>query len=193
VIAGDCTNAFCAGGSDTIDARDGERDTVTCGTGITGGTDTVVADRIDVVGAECASVDLPLQSPAPPPPPPPSPSPPSPSLSLSMSASGFGTLGRLTQQGYVFMLTVSRACAASLKLVVSARSARRSGLGKTAITLASAREAIPQAGTFAARVTADKRYRKKLRSLRMVAARLSLACAAVGHTATASRNISFRR
>ena len=199
-IAGDCTNAFCAAGSDTITARDGERDTITCGTGVPGGADSVIADRIDVVGSDCASVDLPADpGPSPGPAPGPGPSPgqgpdPGPSpLTMSIKASNSGSLSKLTGKGYSFRLTVSHACAASLKLVVSATSARHSGLGKIAITLLSTHEAVPYAGTFEGTVSADKKYRRQLRKLIRVTARLSLACTSDGHTATASHDITFKR
>jgi Ca2+-binding RTX toxin-like protein len=43
-----------AGGSDDIEARDGEVDEVSCGSG----TDSVYADFIDVVAADCENVNL---------------------------------------------------------------------------------------------------------------------------------------
>ena len=45
-------SVFCALDSDTVTARDGERDTVDCG----GGADSAVVDQLDVV-AFCASID----------------------------------------------------------------------------------------------------------------------------------------
>jgi Ca2+-binding RTX toxin-like protein len=45
-------SVFCSLGSDTLSARDGERDSVDCG----GGADSAVVDQLDVV-AFCASVD----------------------------------------------------------------------------------------------------------------------------------------
>jgi hypothetical protein len=51
---GECGIYWCKlpAGNDTIDARDGERDTVTCGFG----TDSVSADPIDVVAGDCENV-----------------------------------------------------------------------------------------------------------------------------------------
>ena len=62
VIHGDATAAQCGGngqsctlpfGNDVIDARDGEADTIDCGAG----RDTVTADRVDTVAADCETVD----------------------------------------------------------------------------------------------------------------------------------------
>jgi Ca2+-binding RTX toxin-like protein len=51
---GDCGPVWCKlpFGNDTIDARDGEQDSVTCGIG----EDTVLADAIDVVAGDCEHV-----------------------------------------------------------------------------------------------------------------------------------------
>jgi len=51
---GECGIYWCKlpAGNDTIDARDGERDNVTCGAG----TDSVEADPIDVVANDCEHV-----------------------------------------------------------------------------------------------------------------------------------------
>lgn len=62
-IAGDrplrCNELHCdlggGSGNDTIDARDGEVDSITCGPG----TDRVIADAVDVVAADCEVVELP--------------------------------------------------------------------------------------------------------------------------------------
>lgn len=52
---GDCGPYWCKQpyGNDTIDARDGETDSIACGAG----QDSVKADRIDVVAADCETVD----------------------------------------------------------------------------------------------------------------------------------------
>jgi hypothetical protein len=51
---GECGIYWCKlpAGNDTIEARDGERDTITCGFG----TDTVNADSIDTVAGDCENV-----------------------------------------------------------------------------------------------------------------------------------------
>jgi Ca2+-binding RTX toxin-like protein len=54
LAGGDCGPLWCKYpyGNDTIDARDGEVDSITCGSG----TDTVLADAIDVVDKDCETV-----------------------------------------------------------------------------------------------------------------------------------------
>jgi Ca2+-binding RTX toxin-like protein len=53
--AGECGIYWCRlpSGNDTIDARDGERDSVTCGVG----ADTVKADPIDTVAPDCETIE----------------------------------------------------------------------------------------------------------------------------------------
>ena len=55
LAGGDCGPLWCKYpyGNDTIDARDGEVDSITCGAG----TDTVIADPQDVVAPDCEHVD----------------------------------------------------------------------------------------------------------------------------------------
>ena len=52
---GECGIYYCKlpSGNDTIDARDGEKDSVTCGVG----ADTVAADAADVVAADCETIN----------------------------------------------------------------------------------------------------------------------------------------
>lgn len=53
--SGACNFLVCRGpyGNDHVDVRDGEKDSVTCGVG----TDTVIADPIDEIAADCENVD----------------------------------------------------------------------------------------------------------------------------------------
>jgi hypothetical protein len=55
LAGGDCGPLWCKYpyGNDTIEARDGEVDSITCGAG----TDTVIADPQDVVARDCENVD----------------------------------------------------------------------------------------------------------------------------------------
>ncbi len=55
LAGGDCGPEWCKlpYGNDTINVRDGETDTVTCGAGV----DRVLADPQDVVGSDCEQVD----------------------------------------------------------------------------------------------------------------------------------------
>jgi Ca2+-binding RTX toxin-like protein len=53
--SGACNFLVCRGpyGNDRVEARDGEKDSVTCGVG----TDTVVADPVDEIAGDCENVD----------------------------------------------------------------------------------------------------------------------------------------
>jgi RTX calcium-binding nonapeptide repeat (4 copies) len=55
LAGGDCGPLWCKYpyGNDTIEARDGEVDSITCGAG----TDTVIADPQDIVARDCENVD----------------------------------------------------------------------------------------------------------------------------------------
>jgi hypothetical protein len=59
---GDCGPLWCTYpyGNDTVDVRDGEVDSVTCGFG----QDTVRADPMDVIARDCEVVDVPTRAPA---------------------------------------------------------------------------------------------------------------------------------
>ena len=55
LAGGDCGPLWCKYpyGNDTVDVRDGEVDSVTCGAG----TDRVIADAVDVIAPDCEQVD----------------------------------------------------------------------------------------------------------------------------------------
>lgn len=141
-IAGDrplrCNEVSCdvgaGNGNDTINARDGEVDSITCGFG----TDTVIADRADVVAADCEIVERTVAAD-----PPPArderrsgPVDPKPALALAGSAK----LKTVLKQGLAVRVKGAGA-KARLKgtLVLAAPAARRLGLtkGKRAVTVAS--------------------------------------------------------
>jgi hypothetical protein len=57
---GECGVVYCKlpFGNDTIEARDGERDSIDCGVG----EDKVIADAVDVVAGDCETVDRPADN-----------------------------------------------------------------------------------------------------------------------------------
>jgi Ca2+-binding RTX toxin-like protein len=171
------------GGSDTIYARDGEVDQVTCGYG----ADTVIADRIDVLGGtagECESVDLgPVVTP-----------PAATKFAVALGAKSSSTIAKLlSKQGFVFALAVNAPCRGTGKIVVAAAEARRVGLGQGSVTLISQTVDIPSAGTYPAGLTANPKYGTKLRSLKQVRTTLSFSCVAGGVTKRGSRTVTFTR
>lgn len=187
-IEGDATGIYTNGGSDTIDSRDGEADTVGCGYG----TDVVTADSLDVIegGGECEGVDIaggPAgggsggdTTPA--------------ALTVGLTARSTGKISNLiSRSGFAFEVDVSGACRATAKIVVAARDARRLRLGTRAVTLASVTVALTEAGVYDARLGAARKYRAKLKRLRRVPTTLSFSCASADETKRASRRVTFTR
>jgi hypothetical protein len=152
----------------------------------------VTGDTIDVLEAgECESADL---AGGPGPGPGPAPGLGVGTLDVELQSKRTGKISKLTSRsGFVFRLTVSDACRATVKIIVAKANARRLGLGRRAVVLASATDAIPEAGTYEARLAARRKYRKRLRELRRVPAKLSFACAAAGGTERTSRKVTFKR
>lgn len=186
------------GGNDTIQARDGELDQVACGFG----GDIAVLDTADVVDnvVDCEQVDRPAAPPAPAPTTPaPAPSPggspqPPAALTVAVGKPASLKLGPLAAgKALAFTATVSASCAATVTLKVAAAEARRVGLGRKAVVLASVVRAAG-GGRLAVKLTVKKAYRIKLKRARSVKATISVACAgASGAKATTSLPLTLRR
>jgi hypothetical protein len=179
------------GGDDTIQARDGEIDRVTCGFG----ADSAVLDADDVVDlvTDCEAVDRPAAAPgggggsgggSTPAPTTPAANPTPAALTVTLAKpKAIGLRALAGGKGVAVTATISQPCAATLKLVVGAAQARRAKLGRSAVTLASAVKAAP-AGTLHASLTIKKAYRSKMRRLKSLKATLSVACAGTSGTTT---------
>jgi hypothetical protein len=177
----------CCWGDDRIDARDGEMDQVSCGLG----SDIVTADSGDVIeSGECESVDAgPAAGPGPGAPP-----AGGSAFSIGLASKATGKISKLiSRSGFAFVVRVSEACRATLKITVGAADARRLKLGRGALTLASATEAIPEAGDYAGHLAAAAKFRAKLRKLRRVPTTLSFACVSASESQRASRKVTFTR
>lgn len=184
LIEGDGSPIYLNGGSDTIDSRDGERDTVNCGFG----TDSVTADSIDVIDAvECESVDKGAPGPSP------APDPAAAPIVELAGVSGAKLSKLLSRSGFAFRFSVSGPCTAVVKLTVAAAEARRARLGRRALTLVRDTAAIPEAGTFEGALEPAAKYRRKLRSLRRLKTTLWLSCSSAGQTGQVSKKITFKR
>jgi subtilisin-like proprotein convertase family protein len=85
------------------------------------------------------------------------------------------------------------ACRASVKLTVSARTARRLGLGKRAVTLGSSAKRRSSAGTVAAGLRLTKAARKALRGRALTKATIQVTLTEGGRRLTIKREISLRR
>lgn len=185
LIEGD-TGIYSDGGSDTIMARDGEADRITCGYG----TDTVVADSIDAIegGGECESVDV---------------SAPDPgsggggggggmTFAVGLRTRARSTISALiSRRGFTFRVSASDGCRGTGKLRVAARQARRLGLGRRAVTLVSQHATIPAAGVYGASLRPAAKYRAALRRAHRVRATVTFSCVASGVTERAAHRVMF--
>jgi hypothetical protein len=186
-----------AWGNDTLLARDGEPDALSCSLG----ADAAVADPIDTFDAvgDCEQIDSgggggggpsggggPAgggggggSTPAP----------------LSVGIAGArGKLGGLAAgRPLTFRATFSAACKAVGVVRVSAREAKRRKLGRKQLTLARSASDVPEAGTYEAKLTVAKKYRKRLRALKKLAVTIEVSCAgAGGATAKTTRALTLR-
>src|SRR4051794_15233793 len=179
VVEGDGQGVYSDGGSDTIDSRDGEVDQVTCGFG----ADSVTADPDDVIegGGECESVDQP---------PPPS----SGGLETTLGARSHAKMSELLSKGgFQYALATNAPCRATGSITVAKAEARRRGLGRGKVTLASGSADVPEAGTYTAGLRARGKYRKKLKSLKRLATTLTFSCTAGGVTKQKKHSVTFKR
>jgi Ca2+-binding RTX toxin-like protein len=176
-------SVFCSFDSDTLLARDGERDAVDCG----GGADTAVVDSPDVV-AFCATVDRAAAPSAPAPviAPPPAPF----GVTFSATPSGKLKIGARLR----VVVRCSAACRYKATVVLSAKTARRYGIGTPATTIATARGTLKAAGKKTAVLTLSAKTRRRLRRARTVPATLRLAVTnAAGAVSVKSRSVVLRR
>lgn len=178
--------AFAIGndGNDTIEARDGEGDQVTCGLG----ADAVRGDVVDTVDDSCEQVDRGGTSGTPPP-------PGGNGLTVGISAASSARLATLLRgKGFAFRISFTGACHGAFGLVLRRTEARRLKLGRTEVVLDGEEGDIPGAGVLSVRTKPAKRYLKRLRGQRRVTAVIAVVCTdASGATATARRTVVFRR
>jgi Ca2+-binding RTX toxin-like protein len=147
--AGRCNEMHCdlpggALGDDTIDVRDGEVDTVTCGIG----NDKVVADAADSIAADCEQVDK-GSGPA--------------SGALKVRAART-SLKQLAKRGLPLSVSCPAACTLSAKLTVSKGAARK--LRLRGRTLATAKGSLAAAGTAKLRAKPSRKLAKRIRRQR---------------------------
>jgi len=181
-------------GNDTIDARDGEVDSVNCA----GGADQAKVDAGDVV-AGCEAVDRPAgPSPNPPTPTPPSPGPALPPVTLAVAAkpSTPPRLRRLADGTRLAVrLTANAACVGRVALAITATQAKALGLKQRATTLGTSPKATLAAGqatTLKLAVTSS--YRRRLRAAKKVKATVIVVCASTdGQTFTNGVAVTLKR
>jgi Ca2+-binding RTX toxin-like protein len=157
-VFGVCT---IGSGADTIDARDGERDTIDCGPG----ADTVYADAIDVT-AGCETV-LVAGGPAPTPVPAPTPPPTAPAAvaRLSLGHPRLAVVAR--SRAFTVTCHMVRAGRCSVRAAISARAARKLHLKPRrkarTFTLGSGHRRFAKAGSGRVRVKLSRKVARALR------------------------------
>ena len=171
------------GGNDTIMARDGEVDQITCGYG----ADTAEVDANDLEDVDCETIDRPGSGPDPG-------SGSAGTLTVKLAKPRAVTLGALAKgKALVVIATISNDCTGTLKLAVGAAEARRAKLGRAGITIASIAGDAP-AGKVQLSLKIKSAYRAKLRRLTRLKTTLSIACIdASGATARHAMAVTLRR
>jgi hypothetical protein len=153
---GDCGPFWCKYpyGNDTIDARDGEVDSISCGFG----TDTVLADSVDVVGKDCENV-----------------------TSAAASTPGAADQGAkqngATLASSIVKVRLSRALAHGLEVRVTAPAAGRIGASATAKgrKVAAGSRTVKKPGATTVLLRFTKKTRAELRRRRKVTLRVAIA------------------
>ncbi len=181
-------------GNDTLLARDGEIDSLSCSFG----ADTAVADANDVfdVLGDCESRDIAGASPGPATPgPSPAPVGSATPLTVALAAPKPVKLGKLIDgKTLSFQLTFSGACTATVGLVVKKAEAKRLKIGTKETAIARAVDQVPEAGTYPATLKLKSTYRKKLRKAKSVTAYLVVVCAdASGAQPSKQRKLVLKR
>jgi hypothetical protein len=149
--AGRCNEMHCdlpggALGDDTIDVRDGEADSVTCGIG----TDKVTADAADTIAADCEHVDTG--------------SGPGPTGGDFTVKAARTSLKKFAKRGLTITVACPEACSLKAKLTVSKKAARKLKLKDR--TLARANKSLAAAGTTRLKAKPPKRLAKRIRKQR---------------------------
>jgi hypothetical protein len=146
-----CNDLSCDPGNDLIEARDGEVDSISCGTG----TDRVVADATDVVSGDCEQVERPATPPIPP------------TTPAGPKSGGSSNAPKIT----IAKTSLRAALAHGLRLTLTGlapgrRSVTASLKGRT---LAKGTIKVPASGRASARLTFGRKARRALRGRRSVA------------------------
>jgi subtilisin-like proprotein convertase family protein len=130
---------------------------------------------------------------APPPPPPTGPPPPAAPAASFLLAPVEETLGDALARRLTVLAACSSACRASATLRVSARTARRLGLGGRAVTLGSGVERRGSAGTAKVVVALSRRARAALRGRRLTEATVKATITEGSKRLVLARSIELRR
>jgi len=179
-------------GNDTLQARDGELDQLSCSFG----ADIAVADANDVfdVLGDCEQRDIGSAGPGPGPgiTPPPGTTP----LQVGLAAPATAKLRALgTGKPLNFRVQFTAACRTTATLVLRAPEARKLRLPRRLTVIGRDSAQVPEAGTYAASLKVAPRYRAAFRRARnSVKVDIRVVCRdASGATASATRRVNVKR
>jgi Ca2+-binding RTX toxin-like protein len=168
-------------GNDTIDVRDGEADTVSCGVG----TDKVLADAVDTVAADCETVERAG-----------APGPGTPTPGGGQKPGGGGAGPGAGDRGMTLAIgAISRSAALKRGIPVTVTVAGAGRLAATARegrrTIAAGAAKAKKAGKVALRLAVGKQGRKALRrhGRHRITVRVTFTLAGGGKAVTASRTL----
>lgn len=181
-LRGDGATVY-AGGNDTINARDSEADTVSCESG----ADTVLGDKVDVVAADCESVDTGPVTPGP------GPGPVAPAVSVlkvktpPLRRFAKGTPVKVT-------VTSDAACGVGVGIAVSAKQAKALGLAKKSVLISKvASGSVASGGSVTLKVRIAGKARAALKGATKVRAVAVVACVNDAGQGEASRKVVLKR
>ena len=174
-------------GNDSLLARDGEIDALSCGFG----ADSVsadAADTFDVLG-DCEQRDIAAAG-APPPT-----RGTGGTLAVTVGAPNALKLGALLSgRALSFRVTLTGACRATAGLVLRKAEAKRLKVGKKDTVIAADVADVPQAGAFPALLKVTKAFRAKLRKAKKITAYLVVVCEdGSGAAPSATRKLVLKR
>jgi hypothetical protein len=179
VIVADATSASCGWysytckipfGNDTVYAKDGEADSVDCGTG----TDTAVVDAIDTV-ANCENVNT-SGSPAPG-----GPAPGAQPDGPTATVKGKLSIKSITKKGLAVTVPCAAACKVSVSLVVAKK------------TVATGKKTLLKAGEAKVKLKVAKKAKKSFGRLKKASATLKVTVEDASGKASSSKSLKLKR
>lgn len=177
-INGDGPTGF-GNGNDLITANDGEADQIDCNFG----ADSATVDSLDA-HANCESV---TEAGA-------GGNGGGTAVSVSFTAPRLLKMARFLGRGITGRLTVSKPAALTIGLVIGAREARRTKLGRKAVLIATDSASVDAGGTYAYSLKVLRKYRTKVARLKALKGTVALiATDSDGKQDSAQRAIALRR
>jgi hypothetical protein len=177
-IVADATSASCGWysytckipfGNDTVNAKDGEADSVDCGTG----TDTAIVDAIDAV-ANCENVNTSGPAPGPT-------GPADKPAGPAANVKGKLSIKSITKQGLAVTVPCTAACKVSVSLVVKKK------------TVASGKATMLKAGDAKLTLKVSKKAKKSFSRLKKASATLKVTVEDASGKASSSKSLKLKK